>query len=84
MATPDKRYLCSDLVPGDVSTCQPFTNHCGNKGSIIFLSLESHLWLLTLLGRFDEQLTTRTLQDGKDIQVHVLRVKDIYQELPKL
>ena len=49
MATPDKRYYCSDLVPGDVNTCQQFTNHCGNKGSVI------HLCLLTLL-HFDRTI----------------------------
>lgn len=39
MATHDKRYLCSDLVPGDVNTCQQFTNHCGNKGSIYWIAI---------------------------------------------
>lgn len=57
MATPDKRYHCSDLVPGDsnVNACQQFSNHCGNKGSIYWIAIFSFLRYYISTGRFDER-----------------------------
>ena len=45
MATPDKRYHCSDVVPGDINTRQQLLTTAETKEAI----LESYLWLLTLL-----------------------------------